>query len=483
MEQGIQRIDYRLLQGCCLEAERADIISVSLEGLRMALPEAYGGTITSLVDEIRRSARKLRDLADRSQMHFTRVPILLNYLDVILPCYSKTLRDITEFYEDRTVSKDMRWRRMYHKMTQEVSGLPLPQRFMLYNCFLESLRHLLMRSTLFDLNGLETLRTRIIKLREARGLPTPTTQLGPVLRPEIMLRPAPQDPTLHWAEQIFSLPLTSRTALKHIRPSTAYGPFQAWGQLNIPKQVKMLFRRPFDEDRLALMTYLNHVNQTPYFLLRTYHLGGQWFSLLGAHELFIRREGSALLLERYSSSQMGVKLWASLYFKTWEELVLFHCTFVSLKARNILTRRMSPREFKLGSESRLFQAQILDDGFKHSLIVYRDLVTQGLRLQASVWDGELKNCPVWTAFVTHQSASPTWLVRKSDHRIWLKDVQLYVFCQQYHQQNQRKGTSAGVFEIDFVSEMGASRFIEELQPQTDPSEASTDTMEAIEDSK
>ncbi|KAJ0312058.1 hypothetical protein COL516b_001123 [Colletotrichum fioriniae] len=144
---------------------------------------------------------------------------------------------------------------------------------------------------------------------------------------------------------------------------------------------------------------------------------------------------------------------------------------------------MSPREFKLGSESRLFQAQILDDGFKHSLIVYRDLVTQGLRLQASVWDGELKNCPVWTAFVTHQSASPTWLVRKSDHRIWLKDVQLYVFCQQYHQQNQRKGTSAGVFEIDFVSEMGASRFIEELQPQTDPSEASTDTMEAIEDSK
>lgn len=68
------------------------------------------------------------------------------------------------------------------------------------------------------------------------------------------------------------------------------------------------------------MTYLNHVNQTPYFLLRTYHLGGQWFSLLGAHELFIRREGSALLLERYSSSQMGVKLWASLYFKTWEGL-------------------------------------------------------------------------------------------------------------------------------------------------------------------
>ncbi|KAL0764272.1 hypothetical protein CaCOL14_013325 [Colletotrichum acutatum] len=420
MEQGIQRIDYRLLQGCCLEAERADIISVSLEGLRMALPEAYGGTITSLVDEIRRSARKLRDLADLSQMHFTRVPILLNYLDVILPCYCKTLRDITEFYEDRTDNQVERSKRTPHANN---SSRACP----------------------------------------STGDYAQTNTSG--------------------SEQIFSLPLTSRTALKHIRPSTAYGPFQTWGQLNIPKQVKMLFRRPFDEDRLALMTYLNHVNQTPYFLLRTYHLGGQWFSLLGAHELCIRREGSALLLDRYSHSQMGLKLWASLYFKTWEELVLFHCTFVSLKARIILTSRMSPREFKLGSESRLFQAQILDDGFKHSLIVYRDLVTQGLRLQASVWDGELKNCPVWTAFVTHQSASPTWLVRKSDHRIWLKDVQLYVFCQQYHQQNQRKGSSAGAFEIDFVSEMGATRFIEEIQSQVDPSEASTDTMEAIEDAR
>ncbi|KAL2873626.1 hypothetical protein SGCOL_011183 [Colletotrichum sp. CLE4] len=163
---------------------------------------------------------------------------------------------------------------------------------------------------------------------------------------------------------------------------------------------------------------------------------------------------------------------------------------------------MNPREFKLLGEERSFQAcvihpatsvfstvahnsgrrQIHDDGFKHSLMVYRDIATGGVRLQASVWDGELKQCPVWTAFVTHQSASPTWLVRKSDHRVWLKDVQLFVFCEVYHQQHQRKG-KAGAFEIDFFSEMGASQFIRELQPRPDPSEASTDSMEAIEDSK
>lgn len=42
--------------------------------------------------------------------------------------------------------------------------------------------------------------------------------------------------------------------------------------------------------------------------------------------------------------------------------------------------------------------QIIDDGYKHSLIVFEDLQTRGIRLHAAVWDGELRQCPVWTAF-------------------------------------------------------------------------------------
>lgn len=117
--------------------------------------------------------------------------------------------------------------------------------------------------------------------------------------------------------------------------------------------------------------------------------------------------------------------------------------------------------------------RVFDDGFKHSLIVYEDRATRALRLHAAVWDGELRQCPVWTAFglfrpkcpsalltlfslpatVTHQSASPTWLKRVSRHRVRLADVQLYVFCRQYRQQNQRRG-AIGAFEINFVSEEG-----------------------------
>lgn len=132
--------------------------------------------------------------------------------------------------------------------------------------------------------------------------------------------------------------------------------------------------------------------------------------------------------------------------------------------------------------------RISDDGFWHSLIVYKDVLTGGIRLHAAVWEGELRSCPVWTAFgscnqprtatrpvalqnhpcfsplfsnkgstndacatVTHQSSSPTWLKRVSRRRIRLADIQLYVFCQNYRQQTQRRG-NAGAFEISFHSE-------------------------------
>jgi len=104
--------------------------------------------------------------------------------------------------------------------------------------------------------------------------------------------------------------------------------------------------------------------------------------MFGAHELCIGREGSALQLKRWSRSEQCSKLWAALYFLTWEgesasvhlgdaetlscevadwgaEMVLFYCTFVALKARNRLTVQIHPEEFKLRREKRLFQACVL----------------------------------------------------------------------------------------------------------------------------
>ncbi|KAK4155354.1 hypothetical protein C8A00DRAFT_13575 [Chaetomidium leptoderma] len=451
-------VETHLLLGCCREADEANVVAGGLDQLRAALPESFHSHLIALAEEIRSSSRMLRGLADRSQMHITRVPFMTNYLNVVLPCLSRSLKDITAHYEDKTLTREIRWRKMYNKMTDEAGGLPLPQRFVLYNHFLSLLKQLLTRSPSFDLNTLETLRTRILTLREQRGIP-PTAQAGTLVRQNLMSLAAVQDRNSHWAEQIFSLPLPSRTALKHLKPSKSYGPFYPWGHLTIPQDSKVLFRRPFDNDMISIVVFLSSVDQCPYFLMRSMQNNAPWYSLFGAHELCIEREGSALQLKRWSRSEQCSKLWVALYFLTWEEMVLFYCTFLALKARNLLTVQIHPNEFMLCREKRLFQAQIVDDGFKHSLIVYQDMQSRGLRLHAAVWEGELRQCPVWTAFVTHQSQSPTWLSQRSRHRVWLKDIQLYVFCSTYRQENMRQNKS-GAFEICFDREEAAKRFKE-----------------------
>jgi len=52
-------------------------------------------------------------------------------------------------------------------------------------------------------------------------------------------------------------------------------------------------------------------------------------------------------------------------------------------------------------------SQIIDDGYKHSLIVYEDTASKGMRLHAAVWEGELQQCPVWTAFSEFEIPEPS----------------------------------------------------------------------------
>ncbi|KAM6531710.1 hypothetical protein FSOLCH5_001161 [Fusarium solani] len=209
------QLGLHLLQGCLLEAQRADKVAFHLVGLRNSLPEAPHAHLVVTTEEIRISAQLLRELAEYSQTHFSRVPVVLDYLEIILPCLSRSLRDITTHYEDRTLTKENRWRKMYHSMTQEAGGLSLPQRFILYNHFLTLLRELLTRSPNFDFNSMESVRLQIMQLREARGIPPPPIRLNPSIRPDVILDDSNLTSSVHWAEQIFSLPLPSRTALKH----------------------------------------------------------------------------------------------------------------------------------------------------------------------------------------------------------------------------------------------------------------------------
>jgi hypothetical protein len=181
-------VDALLLHGCTREAERGDIVSLELDGLRNALPETFHSHMRLVSDEIRTSSRTLRDIVHQAQVHFDRVPLVLNYLNDVLACLCRSLRDITGFYEDRSITREVRWRKMYHTMTTEAGGLPLPQRFMMYNDYLTQLVQILTRSYHFDLNRLEMLRGKILQLREMRGIPPPTALVDPPkMQPDIFL--------------------------------------------------------------------------------------------------------------------------------------------------------------------------------------------------------------------------------------------------------------------------------------------------------
>ncbi|KAL8966945.1 MAG: hypothetical protein Q9197_005697, partial [Variospora fuerteventurae] len=109
--------------------------------------------------------------------------------------------------------------------------------------------------------------------------------------------------------------------------------------------------------------------------------------------------------------------------------------------------------------------RIIDDNFEHALRVFKDRDSGGIRLQASVLNGELKRKPVWTAFITtHIHSGARWMRKpaaatasssssssssSSAQRkiVHLADLQRYVFTTEYNPQLGPQGQH----ELRFMS--------------------------------
>ncbi|KAK5208944.1 hypothetical protein LTR41_005342 [Exophiala xenobiotica] len=154
-------------------------------------------------------------------------------------------------------------------------------------------------------------------------------------------------------------------------------------------------------------------------------------SCLPLDELHIRRAGPFLYLCRLTVTAPNT-CWTSLKFTSYEWLVIFHCTFLSLRSHDSATHVDNALDHVLKGETSNFAGAIRDSGFKHALRLYRDKATDGLRLEASVLDGDMQHCPIWTAFITHHVTSPTWLRRsKNSCVVYLAQLQRHVFSSKY----------------------------------------------------
>ncbi|KAI9050890.1 hypothetical protein LZ554_005005 [Drepanopeziza brunnea f. sp. 'monogermtubi'] len=447
------------VQGCWQEAKRADQAAVQLLRIRAALGLEFFEQITAVLREIESASRLLRDLYDLFPIYSSRVPMILYYLNIVLPSLCKTIQNMMIYIDNDAFPAHTQWALVCERLGDQ-GGMTLPTRFVMYVDFLVQLVRLLSRSPLYDPTTLELLRLRHLRLRQSQCIPAPPVYAVPHHAP-IQLTEADLESKQrrHWAEKIFDDQPLSTTGLRHRRESMCFGPPMVDIKLGISVGSSVLFKLPFDKNRLSVTLYLHP--QAPDMTRILCRWLDPYMNPLtacyGVHELCVRRKGAALQFRRWGQKEMSPKLWMALFFKTWEKLVLFHSAFAALKSRCPLTISVTPDDVVLMGEKKLFQGTIVDDGFEHSLTVLQDEKCGGIRLHAAVKSGELKRCPVWTAFVTRESESPQWLERRSRHRIWLRDIRPYVFCQNYQKRHQMR-QGGGVFELYFVAEAAADAF-------------------------
>jgi hypothetical protein len=132
------------LLGCWREAQRADKVAVELLRIRSVLNPEFYHHITAVLREVESSSRLLRDLYDLFPIYRARVPIILYYLNVILPSLCKTLRDMMIYIDNNSLPARTQWTLMYERMGDQ-GGMTLVARHLMYCEFLVQLIRLFSR--------------------------------------------------------------------------------------------------------------------------------------------------------------------------------------------------------------------------------------------------------------------------------------------------------------------------------------------------
>ncbi|EXJ75475.1 uncharacterized protein A1O5_02171 [Cladophialophora psammophila CBS 110553] len=259
--------------------------------------------------------------------------------------------------------------------------------------------------------------------------------------------------TNHWATKIFNnLPSTPLDVDPN--PSCCFGDVDARYR-----------RRPDPEyERILQLKFPGGLRTKYFWRARDYRtkIVCEWYdnrknprlSCFPLSELHIRRSGSSLYL-CCPTVRGASTCWTSLNFTSYEWLVIFHCTFLSLRSHDS-TSRFRNIDHDLDGEVLNFAGAIRDGGYRHVLRLYRDKGTDAVRLEASVLDKEMKDTPIWTAFITHKITSPTWFRwSKNSSTVYLAELQRHVFSSEYSPHVRANGEHLLDFEVftdaeDFV---------------------------------
>lgn len=85
------------LLGAWREAQRADKAAIQLLRIRTELQLEFYDNITAVLREMESTSRLLRDLYDLFPIYRSRVPIIVYYLDIILPSFERTIKNMSRW--------------------------------------------------------------------------------------------------------------------------------------------------------------------------------------------------------------------------------------------------------------------------------------------------------------------------------------------------------------------------------------------------
>jgi hypothetical protein len=134
------------LLACWAEADRADDIAAALHRIRSEVDTLLVNEVADVSRQIQLSAKLLRDFYDLFHIYTERGDYLLDYIDVVLPCFRRTLQDIWVHIGNFPVYTFERIWMDLDEHFQRQSDVPLRERFRLYNDFFVRLNWLLSRS-------------------------------------------------------------------------------------------------------------------------------------------------------------------------------------------------------------------------------------------------------------------------------------------------------------------------------------------------
>ncbi|KAK2733210.1 hypothetical protein FQN57_002255 [Myotisia sp. PD_48] len=229
----------------------------------------------------------------------------------------------------------------------------------------------------------------------------------------------------HWSKKIFNSGLQKTLLERTGRLSKSYGSRMVYPQSRLDKAYDRLLEIDFFEDPpMSIFFYLRD-NYRARILCRMPSIkhGAQCSTIL-LTDLTISREDSCIKLHRVNKKK---DIWLRLEFDSIEYLVYFYCTFLALRSQDSAHPVNGITDNLIKGEKRVFQGEILENGFNHQLRLLKDRSTGAVRLESVIVEGDMKNVPVWTAFITAELKTPFWFKRTGTNTVSMASLNQGVF--------------------------------------------------------